>query len=401
VEDSKRYIDALAGRERPSGLFTRELLAEADDRELQQVVKQAANELKAPIALVTLVLDQIQFFKAHYGLPEDLAAARGSRRDASFCQFVVRDGETFEVQDAPNDSSVPQYFVQEYDISSYLGVPIRLDEAVIGSLCVLDTNAREFSKQERADLEKLATLVEERVRALTERRRRARADLSEQAAGSALADLSATLLPAIDATQTALAAVPAIRSFLNLAAHAVEGGKVSTEVMKSTLSGAEEALLACEDSLYDALAASGDCGDSVDALSQLTTQQTSGRLSELLEAAQDLSRPSTRDIGGAPLPDLPVDPIVGVPRSLAVALLTASYTNLASGMSRARNATGISTKVRTQGSSTTVRVSAEGIGDVFVESLAAELKRHIGDDPSLTVAHAGAGVEIVFKVVGT
>ena len=78
------------------------------------------------------------------------------------------------VQDASNNQTVPQYFAQEYGISSYLGVPIRLGEGVIGSLCVLDTDSREFSVQERADLEKLATPVEERVRALTEQRRQAR-----------------------------------------------------------------------------------------------------------------------------------------------------------------------------------------------------------------------------------
>ena len=106
-------IDVLGHRPERQAAFTDQLLAESDDIELQQAVENAARQLSTPIALVTLVLDQIQFFKAHYGLPPDLAAARGTRRDVSFCQFVVRDEQAFEVLDAPNDTRVPQHLVQE------------------------------------------------------------------------------------------------------------------------------------------------------------------------------------------------------------------------------------------------------------------------------------------------
>ena len=74
MESNIRYIDVLGKRPRPDAIFSKELLAETDDGELQDIVKQAAEELHAPIALVTLVLNHVQFFKAHYGLPEDLAS---------------------------------------------------------------------------------------------------------------------------------------------------------------------------------------------------------------------------------------------------------------------------------------------------------------------------------------
>ena len=137
-------IDALGDSSSRLDLFTKELLAEANDSELQEIVKKAAIELNSPIALVSLVLDQVQFFKAHIGLPPVLESARGTHRDVSFCQFVVRDGKTFEVTDAPNDPRVPQHVVKEYNIKSYLGVPIILKENVMGSLCVLDTKKEDF-----------------------------------------------------------------------------------------------------------------------------------------------------------------------------------------------------------------------------------------------------------------
>ena len=56
-------INALGDSSKRLDLFTKELLAETDDAELQEIVKTAANELNSPIALVSLVLDQVQFFK--------------------------------------------------------------------------------------------------------------------------------------------------------------------------------------------------------------------------------------------------------------------------------------------------------------------------------------------------
>ena len=112
-----------------SELFTKELLAETNDTELQEIVKNAAIELNSPIALVSLLLDQVQFFKAHIGLPAVLATARGTHRDVSFCQFVVRDGDTFEVNDASNDDRIPQHVVKEYNIQAYLGVPTTVQTA--------------------------------------------------------------------------------------------------------------------------------------------------------------------------------------------------------------------------------------------------------------------------------
>ncbi|MGI9569220.1 MAG: GAF domain-containing protein, partial [Desulfobulbia bacterium] len=108
-------IDVLGNRPDRHEAFSEGLLAEAGDSDLQQIVEKAADELDAPVALVSLVLDHIQFFKAQYGLPAELAAAKSTRRDVSFCQFVVRDGKPFEVNNAPNDSRIPQHLVNEYN----------------------------------------------------------------------------------------------------------------------------------------------------------------------------------------------------------------------------------------------------------------------------------------------
>ena len=170
-DESMDSIDVLGDRPDRHKAFSEDLLAEADDNELQKIVEKAAHELDTPVALVSLVLDQIQFFKAQYGLPSDLAASKSTRRDVSFCQFVVRDGEPFEVSDAPNDSRIPQHLVKEYGIKAYLGVPINVRNTVVGSLCVIDTKNRSYTESEHDALARLAEMVNERIAELFEQRR--------------------------------------------------------------------------------------------------------------------------------------------------------------------------------------------------------------------------------------
>lgn len=165
VEAANR-IDHLPDGRRLRGL-TRDLLAGQPDEVLQTIVAAAAARTGAPIALVSLVLDDIQFFKAHHGLPPDLAEIRGTARDMSFCQLVVRDDDQVEIEDARMRPDVPQALVDAYGIRSYLGAPIHLEDQPLGSLCVIDVHPRTFSPADREALGALAREVDARIAELT------------------------------------------------------------------------------------------------------------------------------------------------------------------------------------------------------------------------------------------
>lgn len=399
-------IDVLGERPDRHAAFTRELLAETDDTELQRIVETAARQLSSPIALVTLVLDQIQFFKAHYGLPADLAAARGTRRDVSFCQFVVRDDQAFEVPDARSDPRVPTHLVDEYGIRAYLGVPIRVGDIVIGSLCVLDTEARRFSDQDRQSLAELASLVDARVKILTEGRRQARLSLTQKVAAPALADLRQTLGPVRTIAGSGLGALAAVRSFLRLSSFVLAGGATPPEVMRRSLEGATLAADAVEDGLHDIMMAASDCEDCALALEHLTMPAAATRLSEALAAAKELTLLVTRPVGGAPLPDLPpdpgdlgCDPVVYTPRPLAVALLATALATLSSRLAAQGATGGIRVRLRDLGATAEVGLSAEGLPDGAIAEVTAELCEHIGKDPSVAVSGSGGEVCLVFSVV--
>jgi len=209
-------IDALGPRPERHTAFTGELLAEVEDEALQSIVEQAARDLSTPIAMVNLVLAEIQFFKAHYGLPPDLAAARGTERDVSFCQFVVREGEPFEVINAEQDARVPQHLVKHHGIRSYLGIPVVANDVIVGSLCVIDFEPREFSEEERRILKNLADLVNRRLATLSERHEQLRSSLVGQAAVPALAELRETLAPIQAGAAAGRMTTAALASFLRL-----------------------------------------------------------------------------------------------------------------------------------------------------------------------------------------
>jgi len=392
-------IDVLGERPDRHAAFARELLAETDDMELTQIAEKAARELSSPIALVTLVLDQIQFFKAHYGLPADLAAARGTRRDVSFCQFVVRDDQPFEVEDAKSDPRLPQHLVEEYGIRAYLGVPIRVGEVVIGSLCVLDTKARRFSDQDRRSLAELATLVDARVKLLTETRRQARQVLTQKVAAPAFEDLRCTLAPVKTMAGSGLGALAAVRSFLRLSSFAAAGGLTRPEVVRRSLDAATLAADAVEDSLHDIMMAASDCEDCTLALEHLTVPAAATRLSEALAAAKELTLAVTRPVGGAPLPDPGRDPVVHTPRPLAVALLATALTMLALRLAAAGARDGIRIRLRDLGATAEVALAADGLGEAAIAEVQAALGEHIGRDPSVVVGGSHGAVCLVFSVV--
>jgi GAF domain len=188
-------VDALGKAPKHLNWLAPAHLRESEDEDLQRVVREAARELGCPIALVSLVLENIQFFKAHYGLPTDLKIARATDRDVSFCQFVVRDGAAFEVNDAASDNRVPQDLVKRYGIQAYLGFPIATAGHVVGSLCVLDTRPRKFEKSDLENMERLAALVSRRLDDMRSTRVLPSGALTAEASVPVFAELRNLLMP--------------------------------------------------------------------------------------------------------------------------------------------------------------------------------------------------------------
>ena len=383
-------------------LFTKELLAETNDTELQEIVKNAATELKSPIALVSLVLDQVQFFKAHIGLPPVLATARGTHRDVSFCQFVVRDGETFEVNDAANDPRIPQHVVKEYNIQAYLGVPIKVKDTVMGALCVLDTKKRGFSKEEHLSLKKLADLVNLRLEEITKTRRHTRLDLTETTLAPAIAELSDSLKSIQKLINVGYSTGKSIQTFLNHSNYLYSNKSLYSDAIRLAYEAACTSNNQNEDVLLEMEFAINDGIDCIKALEQLVVNIESTRISKIITAAQDLSRHSTKLIGGFSLPDFKSDPIVYTKGNLALAIITNCLQIISSELGKINSQNGIELKIEESHDSVELIFSANELNEDSWKIVLNNIKQLVTSElPTLMIDSKEAELILNFKTLNT
>lgn len=117
----------------------------------------AAMTFDAPIALVSLVDADRQWFKSRHGL-----AAPETPRSLSFCAHAVAAGDMLVVNDAAADPRFAGNLLVtgEPHIRFYAGQPVYNEGQAVGTLCVIDTRPRTFSGEQRAVLQDLARLVE-------------------------------------------------------------------------------------------------------------------------------------------------------------------------------------------------------------------------------------------------
>jgi EAL domain-containing protein (putative c-di-GMP-specific phosphodiesterase class I) len=126
----------------------------------------AARLCGTPIAAVTLVDGERQWFKSRHGL--DL---RATHREMSFCSDVVASGQVLAVPDAlDSDRYRDNPLVSgEPGVRSYLGVPlVGRDGLPLGALCVIDRRSRSFTPDQ---VDALSTLAGQVVHLLEQRRR--------------------------------------------------------------------------------------------------------------------------------------------------------------------------------------------------------------------------------------
>jgi predicted PurR-regulated permease PerM len=142
------------------------LLDTPDERNFDQITERLTKLFKVPMALLTLIDKNRQWFKSQAGLPADLAESRSTSRDVSLCGHVVAKDEALIVRDLARDPRFANNpFVKERGLRFYAGVPLRGPNGFpIGSLCILDTKPREMTSQERELLKMIAGDVMEQIK---------------------------------------------------------------------------------------------------------------------------------------------------------------------------------------------------------------------------------------------
>ncbi len=121
----------------------------------------AKDMLGVPVALISLVDADRQWFKSTEGLQDPWASRRETPLSHSFCKHVVETGEAFVVEEARTHPLVRHNLaITEIGVEAYLGMPLVLPGgAVIGSLCAIDTKPRIWTNDDRNLLRELARCV--------------------------------------------------------------------------------------------------------------------------------------------------------------------------------------------------------------------------------------------------
>ncbi len=150
--------------ERVEALRSLNILDSRPEERFDRLTRLAKHVFDVPIALVSLVDTDRQWFKSRQGLE-----AAETPRDISFCGHAITGDGAFVVQDAWEDPRFADNPLVTGDpsVRFYAGYPIRyLDGSVLGTVCIIDHQPRKFGPRELLILQDLATLVEHEMQAM-------------------------------------------------------------------------------------------------------------------------------------------------------------------------------------------------------------------------------------------
>lgn len=133
------------------------LLDTAPEAEFDAVTALLQATLGVPIALISLVDAERQWFKSHPGL-----LVTETDRDASFCSHAVACEQTLRVDDTQLDERFADnpLVVGAPHIRTYVGAPLFVQGLPLGAICAIDSRPRADGDHLQTTLEATARIVE-------------------------------------------------------------------------------------------------------------------------------------------------------------------------------------------------------------------------------------------------
>lgn len=133
----------------------------AEER-FDRITRLASRLLNAPIALVSLVTEDKQWFKSRQGLN-----AIETGREISFCGHAILNEDTFVIPNALKDPDFRDnpLVTGPPDIRFYAGQPLHFEQMRIGTLCVIDTKPRHMRPADYDSLKSLGHFLELEINA--------------------------------------------------------------------------------------------------------------------------------------------------------------------------------------------------------------------------------------------
>ncbi|MDH3626471.1 MAG: MBL fold metallo-hydrolase [Acidobacteriota bacterium] len=131
------------------------------EERFDRITRIAAQLFNVPVALVSLVDENRQWFKSRVGLDAD-----ETPRDQAFCAHAIHRDDVMLVPDALQDDRFADnpLVVDEPHVRFYAGCPIALgDGSRVGTLCLIDHRARNLDDAQIRMLRDLGGMVEREI----------------------------------------------------------------------------------------------------------------------------------------------------------------------------------------------------------------------------------------------
>jgi diguanylate cyclase (GGDEF)-like protein len=161
MDDAVTYRGAELAADEPARLAALrdfDILDSLPEQAYDDITLLAAQICDAPIALVSLVDSARQWFKSRYGID-----ATETPRDWAFCAHaILQPEEVFVVRDATRDDrfALNPLVTGDPSIRFYAGAPlVTPDGQALGTLCVIDREARDMTDSQKASLAALSRQV--------------------------------------------------------------------------------------------------------------------------------------------------------------------------------------------------------------------------------------------------
>lgn len=222
--------------------------------------------------------------------------------------------------------------------------------------------------------------------------------LAQDAGAPGVAELRHSLLPIRNSTHELRSLMTTLQAAMELFGEILEGSDIAPPQLRQGYTQIQGILPQLKDITTEIEVSLGDTQDLSEALESILGKDMQCRISDVLNAAQDLSRAGCAKIGGAPLPDLASDPYIITSKFIAVSLVANGLSRIAARMVDRDLNGGIKIGINNKRKSSFVVLRGKGLSSSDYQHVAAELRESFGAKLTVNVKVTAAGLQLAFIV---
>ena len=151
-------LEIIRNLNRLAALRRTGLLDAPAEEAFDRFTRLGARLCNAPVALLTLVDRDRQFFLSSFGLHEPWRSLRETPLTHSFCKVAVARAAPLVIPDTTLDPEFRDHpGSRELAVVAYAGIPLSVEGQPVGAFCVIDQKPRAWTGEELATLGDVAS----------------------------------------------------------------------------------------------------------------------------------------------------------------------------------------------------------------------------------------------------